>query len=1115
MLRLILGRAGSGKTRWVREELCRLAKSGKSGLMLLVPEQYSFESERAMLRLLGAKDAQGVSVVSFTRMADSIFHQYGGFCGRRLDDGGRSILMSLALEQTGEHLPLYRRHARTPELVRMMLDACAELKMCSVSPEDLSKAAEGMEDGTLKEKMTELSLVLSVYGALVAQSYLDPLDDLTRLRQLLEGRDFFRGRTVMIDSFKSFTAQEAALIEIMLRQADDVVMTLCADRLDDPEQGMGLFSLVRRTARETIALARRNSVPVAPPVLLESGARFRGKGLCALEEGVYRPVRHPLREDTGDVVLYSAQSCYDEAEFAAASIRSLVMEQGYRYRDFAVLVRSPEHYRSNLDSALERWEIPYFMDRPRDIDSEPLMHLVLCAFQAVRSGFRSDDVFACLKTGLAGLTAEEISLLENYAFLWKISGKKWLSPWTENPRGFAGECTDRDRDELRKINALREKIVSPLSDFSKEISGADGEKMALAVYRLLGRLETPRCLRELCARLKKIGENELADRQLRLWDMLMGILDQTALVLKGKELPPARFAELLRLVIASGTIASIPQGLDEVTVGVADRTRPAEPKVVFLLGAAQGEFPLNPSVGGLFSDAERRKMIGLGLPLTGTAARAAVEERFLAYACIAGPSERLFVTYPVADAGGSAKSPSSIVSEIRAVLPKAPVKSRFSLPQESFANSGEAAFEMAARVWKEDSAFSATLKKLFSSRPEYTARMKALGRAGARLPEAFGDPAKARALFEGGKHLSATQIETYHLCRFQYFCRYGLNAKERRPAELNALEYGSLMHYLLETFLRAFPPDELAGMDEKELKGRILEAVSRYAELKMGGAENKSPRFRFLVSRIADSALVVLRHIAKELCQSRFRPAAFELELKEGGDFPPLVLTLPGGDTICVEGKIDRVDVMERGGEKYVRIIDYKTGKKEFRLSDVLYGVNMQMLIYLAALIQNGKFSPAGILYMPAVRPIVPAPHGMPPEKREKEIEKRLRMNGLILDDSRVITGMEEKAEGKYIPVALKDGKPARADSVVSREEMDGIVDYIREETRKMAETLYRGDVAAQPLKGDYDACEYCPYFPVCGHEKDEGGRERFRCDKAEALRRMREAGQKEDEGHE
>ncbi len=889
-------------------------------------------------------------------------------------------------------------------------------------------------------------------------------------------------------------------------------VTLCADGLGGPEDESGLFAIARRTAQVLMRLAGRNGVRVAPPRVLEGGRRFRNPALAALEAGAYRPARSVYRGPCGGVAVYEAKNRYDEAAFVGAAIRNLVIRKHYRYRDFAVIARTTQPYIGILDSALERWEIPYFMDRPEPIDAEPLMRLVLSAFRAVQHGLRSDDVFLYLKTGLAGLSTARISELENYTFVWNLSGKKWKEEWTDHPEGFGAKFSEADSRLLSRINDSRRRAVEPLLRLAQATDGEKtGEEMAAAAYRLLEDTGAAGNLRAFAGRLSRRGSPAAAERELRTWDLLMNVLDQTALVIGKMGITRTRYAELLRLIIQSERIASIPQGLDEVTVGVADRTRPAEPKVVFLLGAAQGEFPLNPSAGGLFSDAERRKMIGLGLPLTGTAARAAVEERFLAYACIAGPSERLYVTYPVADAGGSAKSPSSIVSEIRAVLPKAPVKSRFSLPQEAFANSGEAAFEMAACVWKEDSAFSATLKKLFSSRPEYAARMKALERAGARLPQAFGDPAKARALFEGGKHLSATQIETYHLCRFQYFCRYGLNVRERRAAELNALEYGSLMHFLLQRLFQNIGAEAVCAMKPEELRRRIVGFLDEYVAMMFGGLENRTPRFTYLVGRIADAARVVAGHIARELCQSGFRPVDFELEI--GGAVGPLRIALPGGGEVSVDGKIDRVDLMDRGGKRYLRIVDYKTGRKEFRLSDILYGINMQMLIYLAALCENGggrygDFRPAGVLYAPANRPSVSAGRDAPPEALRVKAERQLRMDGLVLDDPQVIAAMDREAKGRYIPVALKGGLPSRRDHVVSPAELKAVLGYLKTLIADMARELRNGEIGAVPLNGDkHSACEWCPYSSVCGHERDDPERRMQSWDRQAAMEELKKAG--------
>ena len=335
----------------------------------------------------------------------------------------------------------------------------------------------------------------------------------------------------------------------------------------------------------------------------------------------------------------------------------------------------------------------------------------------------------------------------------------------------------------------------------------------------------------------------------------------------------------------------------------------------------------------------------------------------------------------------------------------------------------------------------------------------------------------ARNLFGNRMHMSATQIEKYHLCRFQYFCRFGLNVKERRAAELDALEYGSLMHYLLEQMFRRYSAEEIAEMSGKELKEKIQEYLDSYIETKLGGKENKTQRLAYLLARIADSAQVILSHVAKELCKSAFRPADFELGIGYG-DVPALKIPLPDGGEVEINGKVDRVDVMQYGDVKYLRVIDYKTGHKEFKLSDVIYGINMQMLIYLAALSENGgerygELAPAGVLYVPANKPVVSLPRGAEKGKQALEAAKKMRMNGLVVDDEHVAAGMEP-------PEALK------LDCKVSSGDLEKVMNRIKRLIRSMAQELRSGKIEALPLEGEYDACAWCPYAAVCGREKDD-----------------------------
>lgn len=1090
MLHLLLGRAGSGKTYTVRSRLQHLAAAGNERLFLLVPEQASFENERALLHLLGPKDAGRISVLSFSRLCDALFHHYGGGAGRRLDDGGRAVLMSQAVDQMKDSLQFYRRSAQGTELVQMLLNAHAEFKTCGISPQDLREAAGQFDLPLFRQKLTELSQILECYEALVAQSWLDPQDDLTRAAACLGKHSFFQNSIVYIDEFQSFTKQQYAVLRQLMRQATETTAALCTDKLEDSDHGMGLFSIVRQTAAALIRTAKEESVRVAPPEILQNSSRYASRDLQETEAHFYRAESFVPTVENERITLYEAADPYEEAAFAGAQIRRLLIDGKCRARDIAVIARDIDSYRGIIDTALETYEIPYFMDMSRDITHEPLMRFLLSAFAVVRTGFDSETLFTYIKTGLAGVSADESAALENYCFTWKISGKAWHSPFTANPEGFAQNFTPQAQRQLESLEKARQRIVKPLEKFAAATADTDGISISKSAYQLLIDTKAPQHLKGLAASLEKAGTPALADDTLRLWDVLMQALDQCALTLGEQPIARSRFEELLRMVIANSQMSSIPQGLDQVTVGSADRIRVENPKVVFILDTAKDDFPKAPGTAGVFSFPERLSLIRGGLPLNDTLAGVDIQERFLAYAAVSAPSDRLYLSWPAAGTDGKAKFPSTIISEMQRILLHPKIQTAETLPAGFFASNRKAAFSQLSRCWKQGTAQEAALKALFAEETD-APRLAALERASDHTPQQFTDPVCAQTLFQKDMHISASQAETYALCPFQYFCKYGLHAKERRAAELDPMEYGSLMHYLLEQLFRQTGAKQLHEMSDEELQQMIAKLITDYVSQQMGVSAQDEPRFHYLLKRLASAAAVITAHIAEELCQSDFVPSDFELPIGPDG-IPSLHLTLADGGSVELVGKIDRVDTWQADGRTWLRVVDYKTGKKKFSVSDILYGMNMQMLLYLAALYENGceKYqnpAPAGILYMPAAVPSTPAERTMSRQKQTEQQEKKLRMSGLVRDDPAILTAMEKNAAGKYIPVKLKAGVPNGAGSAVSGPQMEMLLKYVKRKIQQMAQQLHSGCVAALPLNGkNYDACTWCPYAPVCGHDVND-----------------------------
>lgn len=1097
MIYLVQGRSGTGKTAFVSDVLGELAKKGDSKLLYLIPEQSSFESETSFLRKLGPVVSRNVNVMSFTRLYDMVMRKTGGIPGTPIDDGVRKILMSLSLEDCVDKLEVYGKQAMKPQLADLMLSAVKEFKMCGISTDDLREKAAKTKGTDLSKKLSEVSLVTDVYNAHIAKSYIDPLDNNARLEKRLREVKFFEGYTVVVDDFSGFTAQEQKILDLIMEQSKDFYITLCMEPKSDEE----LFFTVNRTKKRIIQSARRLGLDIASPINLTENFRTKSNEIKRIESYIYRIGEIPSEsmdvcEDiptegiSQNVTIGAASDIFEECEYIAENIKRLALSGECRYRDIAVVCRSSDNYRGILDTAFESHDIPYFMSKPQPVDNKPVMRLVLSAFEYILNKNDSEKLFSIAKCGLVGLSDYETAMLENYAYIWSLNGKKFAEPFKLSPDGYGDDFTNEEEERLDEINQTRERLIAPLMRFEEKLSDADALKISTAVYELLMDYNVPEMLRNDSS---VSGYEEYSNEELRLWDMMMDILNKMYLSLGDRAITVRRYYELLRTVIRSYEISDIPQTLDQVLVGTANSVRLSSPYAVFVIGAVNGEFPHNPVSGGVFNDAERRSLISMELPIYDAVAELFLQEKFLVYNAVSAPTNKLFVTYPTGSLSGGTLQPSSIATEIKRIIPDVKTEIISFISDIERVHSEKSAFERCASGYRREDSLSRALKDYFGKMPEYKDRLSAVERVIKKQEARLEDKGTAAALFGKDKNLSASQVEKFYMCRFQYFCTYGLKLKERRRAQIGAIEFGNLVHYLLENIIAEYKKNDYTRLSDEELERLLDELLTKYITEFLGGENDKSDRFMYLYYRLKTSTKALMNHLSEELSQSEFKPVDLELAVgdpKEG--IKAYTVSDNNGNEIRIRGMIDRVDVMKTEQASYVRIVDYKTGSKEFKLSDVLYGLNMQMLIYLSAIVKNGAdrygddIHPSGVLYMPSTVTSVTVPPSADSDDIKKEHDKKLRMNGLVLDELQVLRGMEAEVSGKYIPVSLDKQnkiKSTSESSVISNRQLNMIFDKVERKLVEMSEALDSGDIAAVPSSGgSYDACKWCVYNALCGH---------------------------------
>ena len=1077
MLNLLRARAG----RDIRGELLeRMGRSDARRRLLIVPEQFSHESERAMCAVLGGGASMSCEVLSFTRLAGRLTDAAGGGAAPMLDPGGRMLLMYAALRRVADALTTYRAPSRKPAFLTGLLATVDECRSYRVEPEALMAAGEEL-GGRQGDKLKDLGLIYAAYRGLEAQGAADPRGRLDRLAVQLEGTRWGAGMAFYVYGFTDFTPQEERVLSALMAQGELTVALVCGGE-DDPS---GIFQPALRCAGRLARLAKAGAVPVREEVLDRPLARC--PSLAFLEENLFG--EGPGQAWAGEcaVVRVAAASPRQEVEWCAAEILRLLREENCRCRDIAVCARRLDGYGELVESVFARYGVPVFLSAMEDVLEKPVLALVTSALAAAGSDYPYEELFRYLKTGLTGITEEERDLLENYVLTWDLKGPAWTrqKPWDMHPEGYGREFTPADTALVAWLDGLRRRVIAPLEALRK---GTDktGRGRALALYQLLEDIDLPTRLGQRADSLDRRGERTAAAQYRQLWDILAGGLEQCALLLGDTELELEEFSRLFSLVLSQYDVGAIPVSLDAVTVGDAPRMAHKEVKALFLLGADSGAIPDCAVSPGLFTDQDRDALSAMEVELAPRQEDKLRREMTIAYETCCRPSQRLYVSYSAGE-GDNQRTPCFLWARLGALFPDAPVRdggdplARLSAP--------DAALELAGS----SPAVAEALKRVPGLSDRVERIQDAAGWRRGRLSRPVVD-----ALFGPVVPMSATKLDLVNSCHFGYFLRFGLDAKPRQRAAFRAAEYGTFVHDVLERTLRA-AREEGAPLDDVQAVERLSQAAAeRYEREVLSNLEGEPARFRVLFQRMKGAALAVARSVCAELAVSDFTPAAFELGFGPGKDLPPV--EVEQGVRLRLTGYVDRVDQWLHEGKRYVRVVDYKTGKKSFDFADVADGRGLQMLLYLFALRREGKgllgpeeTVPAGVLYVPARTPLVDGERDMSDGEIQRARDRLLRRQGLVLDDPDVLSAMERPAgEYRFLPVGTGRGG---GDSLVTPAQMEALDGYITAALRAAAGELAAGNIDADPYwhGADKNPCRWCDYRAACHFEEGCGDARRFR----------------------
>lgn len=1114
-LQFIFGNSGSGKSTYLYQKIIEESMQRPDGnFIVIVPEQFTMQTQKDLVMAHPRGGIMNIDVLSFQRLAHRIFEEVGADQRSVLTETGKNLMLRKVAIQEQDRLKVLGSRMNRPGYVSEVKSVLSELMQYEVSDFELQEMEQKTENRPLlNAKLEDLQVLYRAFLAYRRDRFLKPEEIYDVLCQVAGESALLKNSVLAFDGFAGFTPSQLRVLEELLVYCPKVYLTVT---LDARESAFGklqehdLFApsrrLVQAVSEAARSAARRmagNDTMFFPPVVLgkTSLPRFKkGGALFHLEQNLFRSRRQSYGGIPDEISMHISKNPAAEVHFAARTISYLVREKDLRYRDIAVITGDLSSYNNYVKHIFPQYEIPAFVDETRQILLNPCLEFVRGALELVQRDYAAEAVFRCLRTGMAGFSADETDELENYVLAAGIRGhRKWKKTWEYCP-------AQRREEALEKVNDYRERLVERFEPFAEKMRKKGNTLLfyATALYELLRDCEISRQLQERAAQLEADGEMGQAREYSQVYGILIRLLDEMAELLGEETMELQEFTEILEAGLSEAKIGVIPPGIDQVQVGDIRRTRLAHVKVLFFLGLNDGWVPARGNDGGIVSDMERELLKENGMELAPTARENSYIQRFYLYQNLTKPSQHLYLSWCLGSSDGVVMRPSYLVSNIRRLFPKITVceekEPGSELWQTTTRKNGmqyflyglqEARMGKTEPEWKE-------LYRTYALDDEYRERVRTLVRA------AFSRGNSRQLSFSASKKLygevmtnSVTRLEQFAACAFAHFAMYGLRLRERELYGVKPADLGILFHRSLELFSRRIAVSDRDWTELTEQEETILmeQCVDEVSEKYGADALHSDARSAYTINRLKRILCRSAWVLHEQLAAGSFRPSGFEVSFADAGNLETVNVSLGEHGRMHLQGRIDRIDTAQTEDAVYVKIVDYKSGMAVFDPVSFYYGLQLQLVVYLNAALEMEQrlhperaVVPAGIFYYRMQDPVLEKEAGADETAMRERLLKKLRPDGIINEDDEVLELLDHGFSGDslVIPVGRKkDGSLKAASKTVTPEQFQTLSRFARRKLTQLGERMLGGEVAPDPYEADgRTPCDYCDYADVCGFDR-------------------------------
>lgn len=1125
-VRFLLGASGSGKSRQIYNEIIQASiKEPERNFYLIVPEQYTMEAQRELVTMHPAGGMMNIDAIGMNRLAYRVFDELGISTGQVLEDFGKSMLIKKILCEQQDTLHVYGSYYDKLGFVDEMKSMMSEIFQYNIKQDTIDEIMEQIpEDSVVAGKMQDIRHIYEEFEAFAGERYIVAEQLVELLTRHVGQSKLVCGSSLYFDGFTGFTPVQLELVEKLMTCADDLTFSFTLDDRDQKYEHIKdyeLFYLTKTTIKKLTEAAAAAGVEIESPVVLPGTINYRlgeNRELFFLERNLFRSPYRKWKQPLERIHLTATGDAQDEIVFVASTIRRLVREKGYRYKDIAIVAGDLEQASHIYERVMDEYEIPVFIDANACLKANPCAETIRSVLAVLADDFSYDSVFRFLKAGMTDLSFEDIELLENYALKRGVRGySRWNRAVSEN----------YEKTSPVNVEEIRQAFMKMFGDIRKVFADkkAATKDYVEALYDFLLQIHM---YEKLEARKNELYEEnrinegdaygQIFEKTVRLFDKIAELLGDTKMSVK-------EFYEIVDTGLSDIEVGVVPPTVDRVLIGDITRSRLNHIKVLFFTSVNDGIVPKAPKKGRILSDRDRDILSDCGLELAPSDKQNSYIEQFYIYTILTKPSDHLYISYHKLSASLESMRPSYLLGRISSIFP--------SLQAEEYdaascmPDTVNRSLRRILRAEDSEDAESRILTRILTEKGfagELTAIYK--GRTYRNVAEQL--PPETIALLYGRYlHASVSKLELYARCGFAYFLKYGLRLKEREMYQVDVRNVGVILHSVMEGLfkqVRDTRNNDWENFPEDERMLMVTDLVNRAAEESAGDFFEDNARNAYMLQMIERMAQTSAGMLQKHIRLGSMKPGMLEKTFDSAKDeVGSYLFELPNQIQMSINGKIDRVDVEEEDGTVYIKVIDYKSSTRKLSLEEVLNGEQLQLVTYSAIAYEIEKMiypdkniQIAGLLYYSFDDPVIEIesseidtgteqPEFSDQEKLDAERMEKMKLQGFVNESPAVIQKMDHTCN-QSLPVKLdKNGDIKKSENVVSADQIRTIMELTRENIEELGSQIAKGKIAIEPYKNKSNTgCDYCEFKNICHFDVKNGGNQYRRPDN-EKLKRYRE----------